>query len=76
MIGQTNKQQRLLLYIYILAWEPSAAQFTKSLPVYPQLNDFTGKLNFRNWSRSMHSTRISKQSLEDLRQIGPGVPEL
>ena len=36
-------------YIYhILAWEPSAAKVTKSYSaVYPHLNDFTGKLNFR-----------------------------
>ena len=32
------------VYIYKIALEPSAAQVTK---IYPHLNDFTGKLNFR-----------------------------
>ena len=46
MIGQTNRHYN---FIYrILAWEPSAAEVTKVTPaVYPHLNDFTGKLNFR-----------------------------
>jgi len=30
---------------YIPAWEPSAAKVTPA--VYPHLNDFTEKLNFR-----------------------------
>ena len=32
----------------MLAWEPSAAQNTSPPAVYPHLNDFTGKLNFRS----------------------------
>ena len=36
-----------------LAWEPSAAQVTKSYSaVYPHLNDFTGKLNYCYLSQS------------------------
>ena len=38
-----------ITFIYILSWEPSAAQLLlKVTPaVYPHLNDFTGKQNFR-----------------------------
>ena len=78
----STKWQTYLLY-FKLAWEPSAARVTKSYSrFYPHLNDFTGKLNFRNWSRPTQ-LRIWNQTFlspefpnQNLRQFGPEVPEL
>ena len=45
----TDKYLCIYIDIYILAWEPRAAKVTKSYTpaIYPHLNDFTRKLNFR-----------------------------
>ena len=50
------------LYLYILAWEPSAAQVTKCYShSLPAIERFTGKLNFRYLSRPTQ-LRISHPS--------------
>ena len=66
------------IFIYILAWKPSAAQLLLKVKtaVYPHLNDFTGKQNFRSlsrptqlglsnprWEHSCGSTKFPNQNL-------------
>ena len=46
-LRRKKRETEVSKYIKI-SWEPSAAEDTKVAPaVYPHLNDFTGKLNFR-----------------------------
>jgi len=89
MIGHTNKQTNgYYNFIYILAWEPSASQVTKSYSCrLPALERFYRETKFSLLKLTQSWLRISKPSWEhsrgspefshqSLRQIGPWVPEL
>ena len=69
----STKWQTYLLY-FKLAWEPSAAQVTKSYSrFYPHLNDCSRPTQLRIWNQTFLSPEFPNQNL---RQFGPGVPGL
>ena len=72
--GHTNKRinrrTEITIVYNVLAWEPSAANFTKSyFADYLHLINLTGKLNLSK-ENSLGSSVFPNSNL---RQIGPGV---
>ena len=69
-------------FIVKLAWEPSAAQVTKSVSShYPHLNEFTGKLKRTTKLKILkpsieHYRRSPEFPKQNWRQISPVVSEL